>query len=269
MVAAGYNGAPSLTQHLNFPQQPSFGQQPWAAGLAAAAGSAPPGAHPGAWSEYLFRMDDPANLNRRMPPGLEASLATAAEWSPASAWDASAAPSWLILSACSGRSSRQVCHSQPPAGQSLYAYANQTALLSCASIPQTRCSTHALTLAKTPVSACRARDRRRLAQAARCRRLRRELLTQQSGWQQDCCLPGAGRHRRQWASAPSRRCTIAPRCPRTLRRISTPIRPCPPLRWVSHTTCSLPPLYLAAWICRTLNSCSQAAQPAAPTACSD
>lgn len=109
MVAAGYNGAASLTQHLGFPQQPSFTQQPWGASLAAAApGSAQAGGHSGACSEQLYRMDDPGSLSRRMPPGLEASLATAAEWSSAAAWDASAAPSWLILSACSGRSHREV-----------------------------------------------------------------------------------------------------------------------------------------------------------------
>ena len=116
MVAAGYNGATGLTQHLGFPQQPSLLQQPWAAaGLAAASGSGQPGAQgAGALGEPLFRVEEPGSLLRRMPPGLEASLATAAEWSSANAWDASAAPSWLILSAC-GRSSllqvrcRSVC----------------------------------------------------------------------------------------------------------------------------------------------------------------
>ncbi|CAL5218475.1 g160 [Coccomyxa viridis] len=107
MVAHGYNGATSLTQHLNFPQQPSLLPQPWAtAGLAATAAGAQPGASSGACTEQLFRMDGAGSLYRQMPPGLEASLATAAEWSSANAWDASSAPSWLILSACS-RSSRE------------------------------------------------------------------------------------------------------------------------------------------------------------------
>ena len=106
MVAAGYNGATGLTQHLGFPQQPSLLQQPWAAaGLAAATGSGQAGAQStSVLGEPLFRVEEPGSLLRRMPPGLEASLATAAEWSSANAWDASAAPSWLILSAC-GRSS--------------------------------------------------------------------------------------------------------------------------------------------------------------------
>ena len=110
MVAAGYNGAPSLTQHLNFPQQPSLLPQPWGTvGLtAAAAPGAQPGTGSGACTEQLYRMDGAGGLHRRMPPGLEASLATAAEWSSANAWDVSSAPSWLILSAC-GRSSGQVC----------------------------------------------------------------------------------------------------------------------------------------------------------------
>ena len=108
MVAPGYNGATSLTQHLNFPQQPSLLPQPWAAaGLAATAAGAQPGVSSGACTEQLFRMDGAGSLYRQMPPGLEASLATAAEWSSANAWDASSAPSWLILSACS-RSSREV-----------------------------------------------------------------------------------------------------------------------------------------------------------------
>ncbi len=102
MVAHGYNGATSLTQHLNFPQQPSLLPQPWAAaGLAATAAGAQPGVSSGACTEQLFRMDGASSLYRQMPPGLEASLATAAEWSSANAWDASSAPSWLILSACS------------------------------------------------------------------------------------------------------------------------------------------------------------------------
>ena len=106
MVAAGYNGATGLTQHLGFPQQPSLLQQPWtAAGLAAASGSGQAGVQStGALGEHSFRVEESGSLLRRMPPGLEASLATAAEWSSASAWDASAAPSWLILSAC-GRTS--------------------------------------------------------------------------------------------------------------------------------------------------------------------
>lgn len=112
MVAHGYNGATSLTQHLNFPQQPSLLPQPWAtAGLAATAAGAQPGASSGACTEQLFRMDGAGSLYRQMPPGLEASLATAAEWSSANAWDASSAPSWLILSACS-RSSREVRRSR-------------------------------------------------------------------------------------------------------------------------------------------------------------
>ncbi len=116
MVAAGYNGAPSLTQHLNFPQQPSLLPQPWGtAGLAAA--GAQPSTSSGACTEQLYRMDGAGGLHRRMPPGLEASLATAAEWSSAHAWDASSAPSWLILSAC-GRSGREVrCFAAPAPAQ--------------------------------------------------------------------------------------------------------------------------------------------------------
>ena len=113
MVAAAYNGATSLTQHINFPQQPSLLPQTWGtAGLAAAGAQA--GTSGGVCSDELFRIDSGGALYRQMPPGLEASLATAAEWSSANAWDVSAAPSWLILSACNGCSSREVCACHAP-----------------------------------------------------------------------------------------------------------------------------------------------------------